>query len=77
VPDTRARLQRRLDVDGGPPVVLERLDEAETARLAELLDRASEQQRRGLQASMEAVLSHAPRMLRGRLHKMLFPEGAG
>ena len=73
--DARTALERRLAIGGRPPAVLERLDEHEAAQLLEVLDAASERQRRGLHASMEAVLSHAPRMLRGRLHKVLFPEG--
>jgi hypothetical protein len=76
VSDTRTRLRQRLSVGGEPPAVLERLDDDEAARLLELYERASDRQRRGLQASMEAVLSHAPRMLRGRLQKALFPGGA-
>jgi hypothetical protein len=76
VSDTRARLGQRLSAGGEPPAVLERLDDDEAARLLELYERASERQLRGLQASMEAVLSHAPRMLRGRLQKALFPGGA-
>jgi hypothetical protein len=76
VSDIRARLQERLAVGGEPPAVLERLDDREAAQLLELYEHASERQRTGLQASMEAVLSHAPRMLRGRLQKALFPGGA-
>jgi hypothetical protein len=77
VPDTRARLRERLSAGGEPPAVLEHLDEEQAARLLEVYEAASERQRRGLQASMEEVLSHAPRVLRGRLQKALFPEGSG
>jgi hypothetical protein len=77
VPDTRARLRQRLSTAGEPPAIIEQLDEQQAARLLEAYERASERQRHGLQASMEEVLSHAPRVLRGRLQKALFPEGSG
>jgi hypothetical protein len=77
VPDTHERLRQRLSAGGEPPAVIEQLDDDQAARLLEVYERASERQRRGLQASMEEVLSHAPRMLRGRLQKALFPEGSG
>ena len=76
MPDTAAQLRERLTVEGGPPAVLDRLDAAQAGRLLELVDRASERQRQGLEASMDAVLAHAPRMLRGRLHKVLFGEAS-
>jgi hypothetical protein len=76
VSDSRARLRARLEAPGQDLSVLDRLDDDEARRLLDLLDRASEQQRRGLEASMEAVLSHAPKMLRGRITRALFPGGA-
>lgn len=73
--DPRAELRGRLGGGGGEPRLLDRLDEHEAARLLTLMDRAIDRQDRGLSASMEAVLSHAPRVLRGRITRVLFPEG--
>lgn len=73
--DARRRLRQRLDAGDGPPRLLDELDGEQAGHLLACYERATERQRRGLEASMEAVLSHAPRMLRGRLTRVLFPEG--
>jgi hypothetical protein len=77
VPDARAQLRQRLAAGGELPAVIEHLDGEQAARLLEVYEAASERQRHGLQASMEEVLAHAPRVLRRRLQKALFPEGSG
>ena len=71
-----SRLAERLQVDPEQLSRLERLDESTLDGFAEVVGRAQERDEAEIEQALQETLRFVPRILRGRVKKMLFPEGS-
>lgn len=70
------KLAERLQVPPDRLSALDRLDPATVDAFADVVRQAQERDEAEIEKALQETLGFVPRILRGRVKKMLFPEGS-